>query len=82
MPQVKKKQFIPEGWTQKEIQDLAVQYDTQSEEDAIAEMEDSLRCVPIETALFRRINDLAREKKTSVEKLINSMLRKNLSKAA
>ncbi|MBF0502980.1 MAG: hypothetical protein HQM09_22790 [Candidatus Riflebacteria bacterium] len=34
-----KLQIIPEGWTEKEIQDLAEHYDNQPEDEAIAEME-------------------------------------------
>lgn len=78
----------PPGLNLKKVRAIIEHYDNQTEEEAIAEMEEGLAVmagntvVHIDTAISRKIIDLAREKKTSLDKLINSLLKKNLPKAA
>ena len=79
---MKKKRYVPDGWTEAEIKAIADHYDNQSEEDAIAEMEDAEKLIPIESGLFQMAKKMAHEKKTTVEKLINSLLKKSILKAA
>jgi hypothetical protein len=85
---MKRKQKLPPGCTEAEIKRIADHYDNQTEEEAVFEDEKFLalevggKIVAIKPAVSQSILDLAKEKKTTVEKLINSILRKSILKAA
>ncbi|MBF0502241.1 MAG: hypothetical protein HQM09_19020 [Candidatus Riflebacteria bacterium] len=78
----------PPGLDYKKVKAIIDYYDNQSEDEAIAEMEEGLavmagnRVIQLESAISKKIFDLARERKTTVEKLLNSMLKKTFDKVA
>jgi len=76
-----KKQTLPDGMTEKEVLKLIEDFEKQTEDEAIAEMEDAEKLIPIDNGLFQAAKKMAQEKKTTVEKLINSLLKKSILKA-
>ncbi|MFZ2958595.1 MAG: hypothetical protein WA705_17035 [Candidatus Ozemobacteraceae bacterium] len=85
---MKKRNNLPAGCTEAEIKAIADHYDSQTDDDAVLEDERYLaleiggRIVPIGPSVSQQIYELAREKKTTVEKLINALLKKSILKAA
>lgn len=79
---------FPPGWNEEKAKRVISFYDNQSEDDAILEAETGLaiqagnRVIPIDAKTAGRLLELARAKKTTIEKLINAQLQKIVTKAA
>ncbi|HNV72279.1 MAG TPA: hypothetical protein PKO06_21405 [Candidatus Ozemobacteraceae bacterium] len=85
---MKRKRYIPAGTTEAEIKAIADHYDHQTPDEAVLEDERMLaievgaRIIPLRPSLSQHLHELAREKKTTIDRLINSLLRKSMTKAA
>ena len=78
----------PPGLNLKKVRDIIDYYDNQTEDEAIAEMEEGLAVMAgnqvahLEGPVAGKIKELAKERKTTVEKLINALLKKSVLKVA
>ncbi len=85
---MKRKRYLPAGCTEEEIKAIADHYDNQTEDEAVLEDERYLaleigsRIISIKPSVSQQLCELAKEKKTTVEKLINTLLKKSILKAA